>query len=47
MAEEKFEQSSTDDQSVLNILLERVRGLSLVSTPIIVDDTGEDVEFDT
>lgn len=46
MAEEKFEQSSTDDQSVLNVLLQRVRGLSLVSTPVLVDETGEDVEFD-
>lgn len=45
MAEEKFEQNSTDDQSVLNVLLQRVRGLTLVSTPAVIEETGEDVDF--
>lgn len=45
MAEEKFEQSTADDQNVLNLLLENVRGLSVVSSPVLVSETGEGVEF--
>lgn len=37
MAEEKFEQSTTDDQSVLNALLRSVRGLRIVSTPPLAE----------
>lgn len=47
MAEEKFEQSTADDQSVINTLLRTVRGLSIVSTPPLAPiEIGSDNESD-
>lgn len=47
MAEEKFDASTTDDQSALNTLLRTVRGLSIVSTPPLVSiEVGADDEPD-
>lgn len=34
MAEERFNEGTTDDQRVLNTLLRTVRGLNVVSTPL-------------
>lgn len=47
MAEEKFDESTTDDQSVLNTLLRTVRGIGIVSTPPLVQiEVGADDESD-
>lgn len=43
MAEEKFNENTTDDQRVLNLLLEKVRGLSVVSTPLPLAEAEADV----
>lgn len=34
MAEERFNENTTDDQRALNMLLEKVRGLRVVSSPM-------------
>ena len=33
MAEEKFDENTSDDQRVINVLLHTVQGLRIVSTP--------------
>lgn len=45
MAEEKFDQGTTDDQSVLTILLRTVRGISIVSTPPLVEIPNDDSDM--
>ena len=48
MAEEKFDENITDDQSVLNVLLHEVRGLTIVSTPPLAEveiEASDDVDF--
>ena len=39
-----FDEENVDDQSVLNFLLERVRGLSIVSTPPLAEVDLEEAE---
>ena len=39
-----FDEEITDDQSVINFLLERVRGLSIVSTPPLAEVDLEEAE---
>lgn len=47
MAEEKFDENTTDDQTVLNVLLRTVRGISIVSTPPLAEvEVGADDESD-
>ena len=47
MAEEKFDENTSDDQSVINVLLQTVRGLRIVSSPqLTAVELGDDVESD-
>lgn len=47
MAEEKFDESVSDDQSVINMLLRTVRGISIVSTPPLAEiEVGADDDSD-
>lgn len=47
MAEEKFDESVSDDQSVINMLLRTVRGISIVSTPPLAEvEVGTDDDSD-
>ncbi|HEU0266451.1 MAG TPA: hypothetical protein VFQ70_02385 [Candidatus Saccharimonadaceae bacterium] len=47
MAEEKFDENTTDDQTVLTILLRTVRGIGIVSTPPLAEvEVGADDDSD-
>lgn len=47
MRTKHFDEDVTDDQSVINVLLEKVRGLSIVSTPPLAEVELEPEEEST
>jgi hypothetical protein len=42
MAEDIYDEVTHDDMSVMRVLLETVRGISLVSTPPVLEEVGAD-----